>query len=38
VGRADDRNFTVLTVRDGRIVAIRDCRDREEALAMAGLQ
>src|SRR6266508_3386448 len=22
---ADDRTFTVLTVRDGRIVAIRDC-------------
>jgi hypothetical protein len=35
---ADDRNFTVLTVRDGRIVAIRDCRDRREALAVSGIQ
>jgi len=35
---ADDRNFTVFTVRDGRIVAIRDCRDRREALAAAGIQ
>src|SRR5947208_11569173 len=35
---ADDRNFTVFTVRDGRIVAIRDCRDRGEALAAAGIQ
>ncbi len=34
---ADDRNFTVFTVRDGRIVAIRDCRDRREALAAAGI-
>ena len=38
VRRADDRNFTVFTVRDGRIVAIRDCRDRGEALAAAGIQ
>jgi ketosteroid isomerase-like protein len=30
---ADDRNFSVLTVRDGRIVALRDYRDRDEALA-----
>ena len=30
---ADDRNFAVFTVRDGRIVALRDCRDRAEALA-----
>ena len=35
---ADDRNFTVFTVRDGRIVAIRDCRDRVEALAVAGIR
>ena len=34
---ADDRNFTVFTVREGRIVAIRDCRDRDEALAAAGI-
>jgi len=34
---ADDRNFTVFTVREGRIVAIGDCRDRAEALALAGI-
>jgi ketosteroid isomerase-like protein len=34
---ADDLNFTVFTVRDGRIVAIRDCRERAEALALAGI-
>jgi ketosteroid isomerase-like protein len=33
--KADDRNFTVFTVREGRIVALRDCRDREEAMAAA---
>ena len=33
----DDRNYAVLTVRGGRIVALRDCRDRAEALAYAGL-
>ncbi len=32
-----DLNFTVVTVRDGRIVALRECRDREEAMAVAGL-
>src|SRR6266571_481107 len=35
VRKADDRNYTVLTVRGGRIVALRDCRDRQEALAVA---
>jgi len=25
-------------VRDGRIVALRDCRDRQEALQLAGIQ
>jgi ketosteroid isomerase-like protein len=35
---ADDRNFSVLTVREGRIVALRDCRDRQEALAAAGIE
>ena len=34
---ASDRNFSVLTVREGRIVALRDCRDRPEALAVAGI-
>ena len=32
-----DRAYTVLTVRDGRIVAMRDCRDRQDALLTAGL-
>lgn len=35
--RADDRNYDVLTIRDGRIVAMRACRDRAEALALAGI-
>jgi hypothetical protein len=25
-------------VREGRIVALRDCRDRQEALQLAGIQ
>ncbi len=37
VRKADDRNYTVLTVRGGRIVALRDCRDRQEALEVAGI-
>jgi hypothetical protein len=28
----------MFTVRDGRIVALRDCRDRQEALQLAGIQ
>jgi len=36
--QADDRNFAVFTVRRGRIVAMRDCRDRSEALAIAGIE
>jgi uncharacterized protein len=37
-GRAgDDRSYVVLTIRDGRIVQLRDCRDREEARSLAGL-
>jgi ketosteroid isomerase-like protein len=35
--KADDRSFSVLTVHDDRIVALRDCRDRDEALAVAGI-
>jgi ketosteroid isomerase-like protein len=35
--QADDRNFSVLTVREGRIVALRDCRNREEAMAVVGV-
>ena len=38
VRRADDRDFAVLTVRGGRIVALRDCRDRDEALAVCGIE
>jgi ketosteroid isomerase-like protein len=34
----DDRAYSVFTVREGRIVALRDCRDRREALRLAGLQ
>jgi ketosteroid isomerase-like protein len=33
---AEDRNFTLLTVRDSRIVAIRESRDRTEALAVGA--
>jgi ketosteroid isomerase-like protein len=35
--QAQDRNYDVFTVRDGRVVAMRDCRDRDEALAIAGI-
>jgi ketosteroid isomerase-like protein len=34
----DDRADSVLTVREGRIVALRDCRDRHEALQVAGIR
>jgi ketosteroid isomerase-like protein len=34
----DDRAYSVLTVREGRIVALRDCRHRQEALQLAGIQ
>ncbi len=37
VRKADDRNYDVLTVGEGRIVAIHACRDREEALGVAGV-
>jgi ketosteroid isomerase-like protein len=30
-----DRAYTVLTVRNGQIVALRDCHNRSEALAVA---
>lgn len=36
--KASDRNYAVFTVREGRIVALRDCRDRQEALALAGVE
>ncbi len=34
----EDQSYTVLTVRGGRIVAMRDCRDRRDALEIAGLE
>jgi hypothetical protein len=34
---SQDRNYDVFTVRDGRVVAMRACRDRDEALAIAGV-
>jgi len=36
--RGADRAYSVFTVRGGRIVALRDCRDRQEALQLAGIQ
>jgi ketosteroid isomerase-like protein len=36
--RGDDRAYSVVTVRDGRIVALRDCCDRQEALRLAAIQ
>lgn len=38
VRQADDRNYSVFTMRDGRIVALRDCRDRQEGLRLTGIQ
>jgi uncharacterized protein len=35
--QSDDRNYDVLTIHDGRIVAMRACRNREEALSTAGV-
>ncbi len=34
--QADDRNIDIFTIRDGRVVAIRACRDRDEALRVVG--
>jgi ketosteroid isomerase-like protein len=34
----DGRAYSVVTVRDGWIVALRDCRDRQEAIQLAGIQ
>jgi ketosteroid isomerase-like protein len=36
--RGDDRAYSVFTVREGRIVALRDCCDRQEALQLAGIE
>jgi ketosteroid isomerase-like protein len=38
VRQAEDRSYSVFTVREGRIVALRDCRDRQEALRLTGIQ
>ncbi len=35
LSKADDRNYAVFKVREGKIVALRDFRDREEAMAAA---
>jgi hypothetical protein len=34
--RATIANYSVFTVRDGRIVALRDCNNRDEALRIAS--
>jgi ketosteroid isomerase-like protein len=34
---ADDRNYDVFTFQDGRIIALRACVDRSEALRIAGI-
>jgi ketosteroid isomerase-like protein len=34
---ANDRNYEVLTLRDGQIVALRACRSRAEAASVAGI-
>jgi hypothetical protein len=36
--QAQERNYVVITVTDGRVGAMRDCRDRDEALAIAGIE
>jgi ketosteroid isomerase-like protein len=36
-GRADDRTYDVITVRDGRIVELHACRDHSEARSLAGI-
>jgi ketosteroid isomerase-like protein len=38
VFKTGDRNFHVLTVRNGRITALRACRDREQAVTVATAQ
>ena len=34
---ADDRNFHLVTVRDGKVVSMQACRDRVELRSQAGL-
>jgi ketosteroid isomerase-like protein len=38
VRQSDERDYAMLTVRDGRIVALRDCRGRADALTRAGIE
>jgi ketosteroid isomerase-like protein len=38
VRQSDDRDYAMFTVRDGRIVALRDCLDRADALTRAGIE
>jgi ketosteroid isomerase-like protein len=38
VRQNDDRNYEVLTVERGQIVAMRACRSRAEALLAAGIE
>ena len=35
--QSDDRTYDVVTVRDGLIVALQACRDRDEARSLAGI-
>lgn len=35
--QSGDRSFLVLTLREGRIIRLRACRDRSEARDLAGL-
>jgi ketosteroid isomerase-like protein len=37
VRSAEDRNYLVLTLRAGRIVSMRACRNRDEAAGFAGV-
>jgi ketosteroid isomerase-like protein len=37
VRQSGDRNYAVLTVRDGQITALRACRDHDEACELAGI-
>jgi ketosteroid isomerase-like protein len=37
VRQSDDRDYAVFTVRGGRIVALRDCPNRGDALSFAGI-
>ena len=38
VRQSDDRDYAMFTMRDGRIIALRDCRDRADALTLADIE